>query len=639
MLKQAKAIHLAFDGCTTKRHGKVLVIRVTAAVPKPQGQEEQHGQAAEQGGGQAQQEPGFGKEPVGQGQPGHEGQVEHAGQSCSTAAPRLTTIFTDVLGVIQLASGTAEAHVRVWWPRRTSVYRAALPTMLKIICAVLGAALAAQAAQVPHLQHSQLLDLAEVNPQQAFSVWIAQTSAGRHYAHTPDSEEYRSRFSVWQQNAAYIRKHQASGSSMQLQLNEYADQTWEEFSSKKLGLFGEKALTEKAARISKSNDGFRYASVKAPPSIDWREKNAVTPVKNQGQCGSCWSFATTGAIEGVNAIYTGELVQLSEQQLVDCDTAKDMGCSGGLMDYAYEYVIANGGIDTEEDYMYWSSWGMSFWTCNRKKESRRTAVTIDGYEDVPTDEGSLLKAASKQPISVGICASSAMQFYSGGVIDSCCDELNHGVLVVGYGNDEKTGAPYWLIKNSWGGAWGEQGFFRLKRDVGETGLCGIATAASYPIKSTPNHPVPQMCDIFGWTSCSATSTCSCQYSFLGLFCVCDGVGCDDNKHCCPGNAPKCDVQRGVCVSEDGLLTVPWTDKTKAETLMSAAVATPSAPQLFVDNKAEPGPEMLLAPGTTAAASIRPGSADPKLQGRAHIGRPVLHSYPESNAFYKLSVTY
>ncbi|KAJ9530502.1 hypothetical protein QJQ45_012473 [Haematococcus lacustris] len=113
MLKQAKAIHLAFDGCTTKRHGKVLVIRVTAAVPKPQGQEEQHGQAAEQGGGQAQQEPGSGKEPVGQGQPGHEGQVEHAGQSCSTAAPRLTTIFTDVLGVIQLASGTAEAHVRV----------------------------------------------------------------------------------------------------------------------------------------------------------------------------------------------------------------------------------------------------------------------------------------------------------------------------------------------------------------------------------------------------------------------------------------------------------------------------------------------------------------------------------------------
>ncbi|GFH26684.1 uncharacterized protein HaLaN_24872, partial [Haematococcus lacustris] len=183
-----------------------------------------------------------------------------------------------------------------------------------------------------------------------------------------------------------------------------------------------------------------------------------------------------------------------------------------------------------------------------------------------------------------------MQFYSGGVIDSCCDELNHGVLVVGYGNDEKTGAPYWLIKNSWGGAWGEQ-----------------------------------MCDIFGWTSCSATSTCSCQYSFLGLFCVwhdccplSDGVGCDDNKHCCPGNAPKCDVQRGVCVSEDGLLTVPWTDKTKAETLMSAAVDTPSAPQLFVDNKAEPGPEMLLAPGTTAAASIRPGSADPKLQGRAHI---------------------
>jgi hypothetical protein len=203
-------------------------------------------------------------------------------------------------------------------------------------------------------------------------------------------------------------------------------------------------------------------------------------VKNQGQCGSCWAFSTTGAIEGVNAIKTGKLLSLSEQELVDCDVEKDMGCSGGLMNYAFEYVVKNGGIDTESDYSYWrwvhllssidgtdlprtpnhqltvnsnhypptanlSSWGMSFWGCNRRKEGDRTVVTIDGYQEVPQTEEALLQAATHQPVAVGICASQSMMFYSGGIISTCCEGLNHGVLVAGYGTTSD--GAYYLVRS------------------------------------------------------------------------------------------------------------------------------------------------------------------------------------------------
>ena len=244
------------------------------------------------------------------------------------------------------------------------------------------------------------------------------------------------------------------------------------------------------------------------------------------RCGSCWAFSTTGAIEGINAIKTGKLVSLSEQQLVSCDSAKNMGCGGGLMDYAFQYVIKNGGIDTEKDYGYWS-WDLP---CQRRREHDRPAVTIDSYEDVPVnDPQALKKAVAHQPVSVAICASPALQFYSQGIVTdkSCCENLNHGVLAVGYSESGNDG--HWIIKNSWGDGWGEGGYFRLARSSDHPeGACGVYKMASYPVKEgTTNPEVPEICGLLAWKECPLHQQCVCNFSFFGLFCFPFTWGCVD----------------------------------------------------------------------------------------------------------------
>lgn len=426
------------------------------------------------------------------------------------------------------------------------------PLALLLLCCVASATTSLKAADI--LLQSQ------TNPDGAFSSWLSLY--GKQYG---KSEQYADRFQVWKANVAYITTYNKEHTSHQLGLNEHADMTWDEFKLQRLGL-----KIDEAARNRSRNGPFRHAKTEPPSSVDWRDKGAVTPVKNQGACGSCWAFSTTGAVEGVNAIHTGKLLSLSEQELVDCDTKMDAGCGGGLMDYAFQYILDNGGIDTEEDYGYWSSWGMGLW-CNHKKEHDRHVVTIDGFEDVPKDnEFALKQAVAGQPVAVGICANSALQFYSHGVIDSCCNDLNHGVLAVGYGTDEQ-GVDYWLVKNSWGGGWGEQGYFRLKYGMGKSGLCGIATTASYPIKKHDNPPVPAMCDIFGWQECPAGSSCSCSWNFFGFFCVMhdccpleSAVSCADLKHCCPTEYPVCNGEEGTCYTADGRKNVPWSSKEKPQ---------------------------------------------------------------------------
>jgi len=215
--------------------------------------------------------------------------------------------------------------------------------------------------------------------------------------------------------------------------------------------------------------------------MDWRKKGAVTPVKDQGQCGSCWAFSTTGSTEGAHQIATGKLVGLSEQQLVDCSSAQgNQGCNGGLMDQAFQYIISNPGIASEEAYPYTAQDG----TCNTAAKS---VTMITGYTDVTSgDEGALMKAVNVGPVSVAIEADqSCFQFYSGGVLNdpTCGTQLDHGVLAVGYGT--LSGQDYWIVKNSWGTSWGvESGYVFIAKGIDE---CGIATENSYPTGASAVH--------------------------------------------------------------------------------------------------------------------------------------------------------
>ena len=215
--------------------------------------------------------------------------------------------------------------------------------------------------------------------------------------------------------------------------------------------------------------------------IDWRSKNAVTPAKNQGQCGSCWAFSTTGSLEGLNAIKTGKLVSFSEQQLMDCSKSEgDMSCNGGLMDYAFQYVIDGKGICTEESYPYEAQDEDTCKVCDK-------VMTITGFTDVDeNNEDALKQAVSHLPVSVAIQADQfEFQFYKSGIFTGNCGnpssyELDHGVLAVGYGTDN--GQDYWIVKNSWGVEWGDNGYIRLARNVEEEqGKCGIAMKASFPV--------------------------------------------------------------------------------------------------------------------------------------------------------------
>lgn len=290
-----------------------------------------------------------------------------------------------------------------------------------------------------------------------------------------------------------------------------------------------------------------------PSSVDWRKSGAVAGVKDQGSCGACWAFSATGAIEGINKIVTGSLVSLSEQELVECDRSYNSGCNGGLMDYAYQFVVKNRGIDTEEDYPFQGGGN----SCNKEK-LKRHVVTIDSYKDVPpSNEQLLLQAVATQPVSVGICGSErAFQLYSKGIFNGPCSTfLDHAVLIVGYGSEN--GVDYWIVKNSWGMGWGMAGYIHMLRNGGNSeGVCGINMLASYPVKTSPNpppppSPSPTKCDIF--TSCSQGETCCCTSRFLGICfswkcCESDSaVCCKDHHHCCPHDYPICDTKRKQCL--------------------------------------------------------------------------------------------
>lgn len=215
-----------------------------------------------------------------------------------------------------------------------------------------------------------------------------------------------------------------------------------------------------------------------PSSVDWVSAGAVTPVKNQGSCGSCWTFSTTGSLEGAYFLKYGTLLSFSEQELVSCDTT-DSGCNGGWMDTAFDWVKANGGITTEDQYPY-SSGGGSSGACVSTGYTNVAKVAPSSYTDVTANSVSaLMSAVAQQPVSIAIQANQvAFQSYSSGVLTGRCGtNLDHGVLVVGYGT-YTDGTDYWKVKNSWGSTWGMDGYILIERS--DADLCGVLDAASYP---------------------------------------------------------------------------------------------------------------------------------------------------------------
>ncbi|XP_050123883.1 cysteine proteinase COT44-like [Malus sylvestris] len=297
-------------------------------------------------------------------------------------------------------------------------------------------------------------------------------------------EEER-RFEIFKDNMKFIDEHNAQDRPYKVGLNAFADLTNQEYRAKFLGTRSDPKRRVMKAKKPSLRYAFR-AGETLPESVDWRVKGAVNPIKNQGSCGSCWAFSTVAAVEGINQIVTGELVSLSEQELVDCDRSYNAGCNGGLMDYAFEFIIQNGGMDTESDYPY-KAYDQK---CNVALENNKV-VSIDGYEDVPSyDENALKKAVAHQPVSVAIEAGGrALQLYESGVFTGeCGSALDHGVVAVGYGTEN--GTDYWLVRNSWGTNWGESGYFKMERNVASTytGKCGIAMEASYPTKKDQKYP-------------------------------------------------------------------------------------------------------------------------------------------------------
>lgn len=292
------------------------------------------------------------------------------------------------------------------------------------------------------------------------------------------------RFEIFKDNLGFIDEHNAQNYTYKVGLNKFADMTNEEYRNMYLGT---KNDAKRNVMKTKITTGHRYAfnsGDRLPVHVDWRSKGAVAHIKDQGSCGSCWAFSTIATVEAINKIVTGKLVSLSEQELVDCDRAFNEGCNGGLMDYAFEFIVENGGIDTEQDYPYKGFEGR----CDPTRKNAKV-VSIDGYEDVPAyNENALKKAVSHQPVSVAIEAGGrALQLYQSGVFTGRCGtNLDHGVVVVGYGSEN--GVDYWLVRNSWGTNWGEDGYFKLERNVKKinTGKCGIAMQASYPVKYGQN---------------------------------------------------------------------------------------------------------------------------------------------------------
>jgi len=289
-------------------------------------------------------------------------------------------------------------------------------------------------------------------------------------------DHFHTSYQNWQSNDKFIEEVNDKNLSYVLGHNQFSGMNSDDF-RQYLGYSG-----VPIERVFNKLDS--ESTVSISEEVNWVKKGAVTDVKDQGQCGSCWSFSTTGALEGAYFVKNGNLETFSEQQLLDCDSFKnggrDMGCNGGLMDHAFTWIEKNGGLCSETDYPYVSGETKTTGTC-KKSCSLIENSKITSFVDVePSSDIAMMRALSQQPVSIAIEADQReFQLYKSGIFTGVCgNKLDHGVLVVGYGPD------YYLVKNSWGLSWGDRGFIKLglgpEFNNGD-GQCGMLLQGSYPL--------------------------------------------------------------------------------------------------------------------------------------------------------------
>ncbi len=289
-----------------------------------------------------------------------------------------------------------------------------------------------------------------------------------------DGKEFLKRMDIFSDNLRIIENHNADEKkTFTMGLNKFSHLTHEEWKSQMN--FG--AVPPKLRQNAKVH-GEPSTMEGVPDSVDWTSAGAVTPVKNQGQCGSCWSFSTTGSLEGAYYIKNSNLVSFSEQELVSCDTS-DNACNGGWMDAAFAWITGNGGLPTEADYPYVSGTG-SVPACDTSQKMVSGSAPSSFTDVQPGSVSALMSAVAQQPVSIAIQADQpAFQHYTSGVLTSGCGkQLDHGVLATGYGTSDD-GIDYWMVKNSWGPEWGDNGYILIERS--SANLCGVLSAASYPV--------------------------------------------------------------------------------------------------------------------------------------------------------------
>jgi C1A family cysteine protease len=316
--------------------------------------------------------------------------------------------------------------------------------------------------------------------EEKFFEWLSEhkveANSGSHFVHMLQN---------FANNHDFIEAHNAGSHSYTVGHNKFSHMNIDEWRE-----YVHMGLNRPSLRKQPASIHTAPADVSSlPDSVDWVSAGAVSGVKDQGQCGSCWSFSTTGALEGAYRLANPKdsSASFSEQHLVDCDLVtnggNDLGCKGGLMDSAFDWIQGNGYICSESEYPYESGTTKKAGTCSQSSCVKNANTAPKSHTDVATNsDTALMSALAQQPVSVAIEADkTSFQLYKSGVYSdpACGTTLDHGVLAVGYGTQD--GQNYWNVKNSWGTTWGDAGYIKMARGVSGAGQCGILSGPpSFP---------------------------------------------------------------------------------------------------------------------------------------------------------------